>query len=354
MQLLRNANGSKSTRNLKQADFRPKRTVSINLYGNNNTYQSPESLMMKQQMIDHSDHSKTMNSSKFSTIKKRNTFGTSHRNSFVQNSIRKNYQNFGNRKQTLEDSPSLANLSKQLEKTEQSLVTMSRKQSQQMIDIHGKIQMLKDQLLQHKGKETKSPSVVSTAKTPNSRGQVKKQNMSKYITSKTRNADSVLKASKTAERVVNRTSHKPFSTLMMNTFYDDQKSKQNTVERKSVKKQLPKYIKKSFTNAMTNLNTSNGGNSQNEILFDSDPSDKTTQRNCQNSSSSQIFNMSNYDEVSHNYATKQFQGCGELMNIQEEQEYTTNEAENIIMDSSCRCDTDEEISQSNKNYLQNY
>lgn len=111
-----------------------------------------------------------------------------------------------------------------------------------MIDIHGKLQMLKDQLVLHKNGNQNTSQNQSLIKTPNNRSQIKKQNMSKFINSKSRNSTCSNKQSKTAERIQNRTIHKPFTTLMLKNMVSQKK--QSTADRKSYKKQIPKYIQK--------------------------------------------------------------------------------------------------------------
>ena len=91
----------------------------------------------------------------------------------------------------------------------------------------------------------------------------------------------------------------------------------------------------------------------NSCLSESEPSDKTTMKNVNDLSTSQILSWSD-EKDSKKYDTKGRMRAGELMNIQEEQEYTTNEAADVLMESSWQCDTDEDVSQSRKDFIQNY
>ena len=317
IQMLKNASGSQSTRNMiVPSSTGIKRTVSINLYENNRDTKnsSPESIMNKKQ-IGMTSYNRHANSSKFSTLKKRAKFTRSNNRSNIENSLSKNYQRFGNRKNTLEDSPSLANLSKQLQKTEKTLTSISRKQSQQMSNIHGKLQMLEHQLVFHKNK----------------------QNMSKFIknNSKSRNSisSSNIKQSKTTERIYHKTTHKPFSTIMLSSIVAGKNNKQSTTDKKQYKKQIPKYIQKSFSRAMNSLNKDYNHTYNVNSCSDSEPSDKTTMKNVNDVSTDQMLSLSD-DKDSKGYDTKGCMRAGELMNIQEEQEYTTNEAADVLMESS--------------------
>ena len=90
IQMLRNASGSQSTRNMIHPSLGVKRTVSINLYENkrDNNDSSPESILNKKQ-IGMANYNRQANSSKFSTLKKRANFARSTNRSNIENSLSK-------------------------------------------------------------------------------------------------------------------------------------------------------------------------------------------------------------------------------------------------------------------------
>jgi len=73
---------------------------------------------------------KYLNSSKFSTLKKPIKYSQSRTPSNINYSISNNQKKFGNRKRTLETSPSLACLSRKLTETKHELNSVKRKQSE--------------------------------------------------------------------------------------------------------------------------------------------------------------------------------------------------------------------------------
>jgi len=338
-------NGSQSTKNFDNVSFiNPKKTVSINLYANDEEDQrkSIECSSSYNDIIAEVFRNR-QNSSKFTTMKNQNTFENSKRS--LNSTMQKEIKNFGTRKRTMENTNNLANLSKQLKRTEKTLETVSKKQSKQMSSIHDKIQVLKSQLNTHK-KTDSYTHLNRTPKTPNAQTRFKSKNMSKYLQNKSRNSQTDLKVSKTQERASSKRAYKPYSTMMksLSKVVLNHSSSNN---RRTQHQRIPKYIEKAYNEAIRSIDSeSSRRNYDSQVI--SDQSDKTTQKNAKKElDSSNIISMSeeheDYDRSSPNPMDTLFQSREHLMHIQEEQEYTTNEKPTYPANSSCDCDTDEDV-----------
>jgi hypothetical protein len=144
----RNLNGSRSTKSITSASFmNPKKTVSINLYANDvNSGGSNSSSDNARKELTHIDQ----NISQFSTLRKSGQYTQMKKTSKVNSALKDHLSKLGNRKRTHEDLSPLVNLTRQLERTEKDLASVSKKQSQQIGSIHDKIRTLKTQLNQHR------------------------------------------------------------------------------------------------------------------------------------------------------------------------------------------------------------
>jgi hypothetical protein len=325
-------NGSRSTKNLESASFMcPKKTVSINLYSNeNNQRESIDSNASYCEIIAEVIRNQ-QNSSKFSTLKKPNHY--SKKRASQNTTLTKEVKSFGKRKRTVESNSNLSVLSKQLEQTEATLNAVSRKHSLKLNNISDKIQVLKSRLESQKSQNYLSNSAV-VSKTPNGQAKFKTKNMTKYLQSKSRNANELPKASKTLEKVSNRKSYKPYAALLKSF---GRSAVNNMTTRRTMKKKIPNYIEKAYKEAIDSIGSSSPNRRDSCIL--SDQSDKTTQKKLKKSESSHIISLSDdadeSEKTNSNPMDTQFYSREQLMNIQEEQEYTTNEKSLNQMDSSC-------------------
>lgn len=359
MKDLRKLTGSKSTKNLSTTSFmRPKRTVSINLFPNENeeSRKSVDSSTSFTRMQTNTSKNQ-QDSSKFSTLKKSMRFAQAQKQSYLEAVVSKNQKNFGNRKRTLETNSNLESLSRQLSKTEKTLTSVSRKQSEQMSMIQDRIKVLKSQLEYHKKNESMIEEIhePKEAKTPNGQGRVKTRNMSKYLQSKSRNNQPSVKASKTQEKNQTQRKHKPFSSLMLKSFSKNVMNSSAASNRKTLPKKMPKYIEKAYKEAIASIGSSSSGREKYSGT-ESDHDDKTTQRNGKNSNSSHIFTMSEgQEDIEMMYANHyDFPNRDQLMYIQEEQEYTTNEAAEVVVGSTCKCDAEEDKQDCHQIFVNNY
>jgi hypothetical protein len=284
-------------------------------------------------------------------------FAQAQKHSYLDAVVGKNQKNFGNRKRTLETNSNLESLSRQLSKTEKTLTSVSRKQSEQMNMIQDRIKVLKTQLEHHKKNESMIEEIQEPkeSKTPNGQSRLKNRNMSKYLQSKSRNSQAGVKASKTQEKNQTQRKHKPFSSQMLKPFSRNVMNSSVASNRKTQPKKMPKYIEKAYKEAIASIGSSSSGRDKYSCT-ESDHDDKTTQRNGKNSNSSHILTMSEgHEDMEMMYAYHyEFPNRDQLMYIQEEQEYTTNEAAEVVRGSSCKCDTEEEKQDSHQMFVNNY
>ena len=354
LRMMRNGSGCQSTKNLNSTAFaKPKRTVSINLFMNESEGDHKSSESRNSNFESGKDSIKYNNPNKLSTVRKQAKLGITSRNTYINETLKQAYSKFGNRKNTMEENASLANLSKQLEKTEQALNNVSRKQSQQMINIQDKIRIIKEQLDSHKKQEVQH-IVSNTVATPTTDSRFKKKNMSKYIQSKTRNNMWEIPESKTAEKVYSKKDQRPMSSIMMNTV-KTHISRPIPSDRNTMDSNMVKYVKMSWKNATQNFGSLSSG--KNHMSYaDTDQSDRTTQKQHDYSNSSHVMTLSEcHDEHDNIYGNKpRINNRDHLMHIQEEQEYTTNERDEVMMASSWKWETDEDQTSSNKDFIKNY
>lgn len=245
-------NGSRSTKNLESASFMcPKKTVSINLYSNenDNPRESIDSNVSYNEIIAEVIRNQ-QNSSKFSTLKKPTHF--SKKRTSQNTTLTKEIKSFGKRKRTVESNSNISALSKQLEQTEATLNAVSRKHSLKLNNISDKIQILKSKLESQKSQNYFSNSVV-VSKTPNGQAKFKTKNMAKYLQSKSRNFKDGPKASKTLEKVSNRNSYKPYAALLKSF---GRNAVNNMTTRRAVKKKIPNYIEKAYREAIDSIGSS--------------------------------------------------------------------------------------------------
>lgn len=349
----RNLNGSRSTKNIKTASFlNPKKTVSINLYSNN-TKENDDRFSESDSEVRNMNRELVQidqNSSRFSTMKKPIKFAEI-KSSNMNSTLKEHKNKYGMRKRTLENSSPLINLSKQLEKTEKDLVTVSRKQSQQIGSIHEKIRTLKTQLNQHKiDCSSDIHQIVEKnnmkSKTPNAQSRSKAKNMTKYLQSKSRNQQSILKEAKTQEKVSGRNSYKPFTSLMIKSFSRASLNQPKEPETNNSRSKVPSYLEKAYKRAMQSLESNSSKGKRRSIESNESDRFKADHRNLKSSQSSNLLSMSEEDSNDMNPLANR----SELMYIQEEQEYTTSEGIGVIMESSCRCETDEDKFDSNRQH----
>lgn len=230
--------------------------------------------------------------------------------------------------------------------------SVTRKQSKVINKFHDKIRFIESQLGQHKTVEY-TDSAHENSKTPNAQTRAKAKNMTKYLQNKSRNTSIGITAAKTQEKTSNRKSYKPFSSIMLKSFSKGNLMKSASKNTKTQTKRAPTYIEKAYRRALESLDSSSSGRNRNSCL-ESDQSDKTTQRNGKVSDSSNIINMSEeQDDYEVLYTNNR--NASQLMYIQEEQEYTTNEGADVLLESSCHCDTEEDKKyDSNRKFIQNY
>lgn len=350
----RSLNGSRSTKNIKTASFlNPKKTVSINLYSN--CKENDERFSESDSEVKHMNRELIQidqNSSRFSTLKKPIRFAEVKKSSNMNSTLKEHTNKYGMRKRTLESSSPLINLSKQLEKTEKDLVLVSRKQSQQIGSIHEKIRTLKTQLNQHKIDCSSDINQISEknnmikSKTPNAQSRSKAKNMAKYLQSNSRNHQSALKEAKTQEKVSGRNSYKPFKSLMVKSFSRASLNQPKESEAVNSRSKVPSYLEKAYKRAMQSLESNSSKGKRRSIGSNESDKIKADYRNLKSSQSSNILSMSEEEINEMNPLANR----SRLMYIQEEQEYTTNEGIGVIMESSCRCETDEDKYDSNKQY----
>ena len=355
LNMMRNTSGCQSTKNLNWTAFtKPKRTVSINLFMNESEGDHKSTGSKNSNFGSAKESVKYKNSSnKLSTMRKQAKLGITSRNTYINETLKQAYSKFGNRKNTLEENSHLANLSKQLEKTEQALNNVSRKQSQQMTNIQDKIRIIKEQLDSHKKHEIQN-SIINNSSTPTPDSRIKKKNMSKYIQSKTRNNMYGIQESKTAEKVYSKKDQRPMTSTMLNIMTNTMQ--QIPSDRKTMDSNMTRYIKMSWNRNNTNNFGSMSSGKNYMSYVDTDQSDKTTQKHYDYSTSSHVITLSEcHDDQDHLYSNRpRIIDRNDLMHIQEEQEYTTNEREDVMMGSSWKCETDEDPKSSNKDFIKNY
>ena len=177
--------------------------------------------------------------------------------------------------------------------------------------------------------------------------------MAKYLQSKSRNQKSSLKEAKTQEKASGRANYKPFTSLMIKSFSRaslNQAKEAKDAENANPKSKVPTYLEKAYKRAMQSLESNSSKGKRNSMISSESDRFQPSHRNLKSSQSSNIISMSDEEYNDMNPLANR----SRLMYIQEEQEYTTNEGIEVIMESSCRCETDEDKFDSNKQFVKTY